>query len=59
MYWSGRSLNSRVTRSNSVMVGGAIIPDLPQLGFPRFFAIEPPHNLGLGAIAIRETILQL
>jgi len=41
-YWSGESLYSRTTCSNSVMVGviGPIGSGLPQLGFPRRFAIE-------------------
>lgn len=41
-YWSGVSLNSRTTCSNSVMVGvtGPIGSGLPQLGLPRRFAIE-------------------
>jgi len=44
MYWSGCSLNSRVTCSNSVMVGttGPLGSGLPQFGLPRFFAIDPP-----------------
>lgn len=41
MYWSGWSLNSRTTCSNSVIVGvtGPIGSGLPQLGFPRRFAM--------------------
>src|SRR5271167_515683 len=41
MYWSGWSLNSLTTCSNSVMVGttGPIGSGLPQLGLPRRFAI--------------------
>ena len=41
MYWSGWSLNSFTTCSNSVMVGttGPIGSGLPQLGLPRLFAI--------------------
>src|SRR5208337_3477737 len=41
MYWSGWSLNSFTTCSNSVMVGttGPIGSGLPQLGLPRRFAI--------------------
>src|SRR5690242_18797915 len=40
-YWSGASLNSRTTCSNSVIVGvtGPIGSGLPQLGFPRRFAM--------------------
>src|SRR5258708_6930619 len=40
-YWSGESLYSRTTCSNSVMVGvtGPIGSGLPQLGFPRRFAM--------------------
>src|SRR5208337_2574294 len=41
-YWSGESLYSRTTCSNSVMVGvmGPIGSGLPQLGFPRRLAID-------------------
>jgi hypothetical protein len=41
MYWSGVSLNSFTTCSNDVTVGttGPIGSGLPQLGFPRRFAI--------------------
>src|SRR5713101_859094 len=41
-YWSGESLYSRTTCSNSVMVGviGPIGSGLPQLGFPRRFAMK-------------------
>jgi hypothetical protein len=41
MYWSGWSLNSLTTCSNSVIVGttGPIGSGLPQLGLPRRFAI--------------------
>jgi hypothetical protein len=41
-YWSGVSLYSRTTCSNSVMVGtiGPIGSGLPQLGFPRRFAMQ-------------------
>src|SRR6266568_4092140 len=41
-YWSGVSLNSRTTCSNSVMVGvtGPIGSGLPQLGLPLLFAME-------------------
>src|ERR1022692_3434751 len=41
MYWSGWSLNSFTTCSNSVIVGttGPIGSGLPQLGLPRRFAI--------------------
>src|ERR1700680_859972 len=41
-YWSGVSLYSRTTCSNSVMVGtmGPIGSGLPQLGFPRRFAMK-------------------
>src|SRR5579872_2275284 len=40
-YWSGESLYSRTTCSNSVMVGviGPIGSGLPQFGFPRRLAI--------------------
>ena len=40
-YWSGESLYSRTTCSNSVMVGviGPIGSGLPQFGFPRLFAM--------------------
>jgi hypothetical protein len=42
MYWSGVSLNSFTTCSNDVTVGttGPIGSGLPQLGFPRRFAIS-------------------
>ena len=41
-YWSGVSLYSRTTCSNSVMVGtiGPMGSGLPQLGFPRRFAMK-------------------
>jgi hypothetical protein len=41
MYWSGVNLNSFTTCSNDVTVGttGPIGSGLPQLGFPRRFAI--------------------
>src|SRR5271165_2100377 len=41
-YWSGDSLYSCTTCSNSVMVGvtGPIGSGLPQLGFPRRFAMK-------------------
>src|SRR5579863_8048912 len=41
-YWSGESLYSRTTCSNSVMVGtiGPIGSGLPQLGLPRRFAMK-------------------
>ena len=41
-YWSGDSLYSRTTCSNSVMVGvtGPIGSGLPQFGFPRRFAMN-------------------
>jgi len=41
-YWSGVSLYSRTTCSNSVMVGtiGPMGSGLPQLGFPRRFAMQ-------------------
>src|ERR1700690_4584385 len=41
-YWSGESLYSRTTCSNSVMVGviGPIGSGLPQLGFPRRLAMK-------------------
>ena len=41
MYWSGWSLNSFTTCSNSVIVGttGPMGSGLPQLGLPRLFAI--------------------
>src|SRR5437667_583701 len=41
-YWSGDNLYSRTTCSNSVMVGttGPIGSGLPQLGFPRRFAMK-------------------
>jgi hypothetical protein len=40
-YWSGESLYSRTTCSNSVMVGviGPIGSGFPQFGFPRRFAM--------------------
>ena len=41
MYWSGASLNSLTTCSNSVMVGttGPIGSGFPQFGLPRRFAM--------------------
>jgi len=41
-YWSGESLYSRTTCSNSVIVGvmGPIGSGLPQFGFPRRFAMN-------------------
>ena len=41
-YWSGVSLYSRTTCSNSVMVGtmGPIGSGLPQFGFPRRLAMK-------------------
>ena len=41
-YWSGESLYSRTTCSNSVMVGtiGPIGSGLPQFGLPRRFALN-------------------
>src|SRR5438270_3997579 len=41
-YWSGESLYSRTTCSNSVIVGviGPIGSGLPQLGFPRRLAMN-------------------
>src|SRR5580693_1689509 len=41
-YWSGESLYSRTTCSNSVIVGviGPIGSGLPQLGFPRRLAMK-------------------
>ena len=41
-YWSGESLYSCTTCSNSVIVGviGQIGSGLPQLGFPRRFAMK-------------------
>jgi len=48
-YWSGESLYSRTTCSNSVIVGvmGPIGSGLPQFGFPRLFAMNLlPFRLG-------------
>src|SRR3974377_1537493 len=41
-YWSGESLYSRTTCSNSVMVGvmGPMGSGLPQFGFPRLLAMN-------------------
>src|SRR3974390_3844325 len=41
-YWSGESLYSRTTCSNSVIVGviGPIGSGLPQFGFPRLLAMK-------------------
>src|ERR1700722_5008887 len=49
MYWSGVSLNSFTTCSNDVTVGttGPIGSGLPQLGFPRRFAIFISTSLKL------------
>jgi len=43
-YWTGESLYSRTTCSNSVMVGtmGPIGSGLPQFGFPRRLAMKLP-----------------
>src|SRR6267154_3496071 len=53
-YWSGVSLYSRTTCSNSVMVGtiGPIGSGLPQLGFPRRFAMKLafPTNGGMNSL---------
>ena len=50
-YWSGESLYSRTTCSNSVMVGtiGPIGSGLPQFGFPRRLAMKLafPTNGGI------------
>src|SRR6202034_3506863 len=59
MYWSGVSLNSFTTCSNDVTVGttGPIGSGLPQLGFPRRFAISfsvPLHNL-ISALGVLHT----
>lgn len=45
-YWSGESLYSRTTCSNSVMVGviGPIGSGLPQFGLPRRFAMKKPFH---------------
>src|ERR1700722_19055434 len=51
-YWSGESLYSRTTFSDSVMVGviGPIGSGLPQLGFPRRLAMKSPFsNKGINA----------
>src|SRR5438309_4726047 len=48
-YWSGESLYSRTTCSNSVIVGvmGPMGSGLPQFGFPRRFAMKiTPRTLG-------------
>ena len=49
-YWSGESLYSRTTCSNSVIVGviGPIGSGLPQLGFPRRLAMRKIPFLALG-----------
>src|ERR1700680_293861 len=46
-YWSGESLYSRTTCSNSVMVGvmGPIGSGLPQFGFPRRLAMKSAFPL--------------
>jgi hypothetical protein len=50
-YWSGDSLYSRTTCSNSVIVGvmGPMGSGLPQFGFPRLFAMKNAFLL-LGGI---------
>src|SRR6185437_12251735 len=61
MYWSGVSLYSFTTCSKEVTVGttGPIGSGLPQLGFPRRFAIGPDSSwvdsdlAGLGAAPLR------
>src|SRR6202522_3250807 len=61
-YWSGESLYSRTTCSNSVMVGtmGPIGSGLPQLGFPRLLAMKsaflPRGNQVPNKYSIRLTI---
>ena len=54
-YWSGESLYSRTTCSNSVIVGviGPIGSGLPQLGFPRRFAMNSAFQLqGINSLSI-------
>src|SRR5208337_789212 len=48
-YWSGESLYSCTTCSNSVMVGttGPIGSGLPQLGFPRRLAMKNIPSYGI------------
>src|ERR1700704_216653 len=58
-YWSGESLYSRTTCSNSVMVGvtGPIGSGLPQLGFSRRFAMGkktfPSKDNGYYSVSLR------
>lgn len=56
-YWSGDSLYSRTTCSNSVMVGviGPIGSGLPQFGFPRRLAM----NQCLSAKGIKISVFEL
>lgn len=56
-YWSGVNLNSFTTCSNEVTVGttGPIGSGLPQLGFPRRFAIDPLTSSKISYIQFRES----
>src|SRR3979411_2490265 len=61
-YWSGESLYSRTTCSNSVIVGviGPIGSGLPQFGFPRRLAMKsafPPSGMSfLSCLKVRSRI---
>src|ERR1700727_3129746 len=65
MYWSGVSLYSLTTCSKDVMVGttGPIGSGLPQLGFPRRFAMLRCSSLsrtcGTAAAQVQQFILPL
>src|SRR5579863_735724 len=57
-YWSGESLYSRTTCSNSVMVGttGPIGSGLPQLGFPRLLAMKSAFLNSGGSTTLQKLI---
>src|SRR5215468_12352080 len=57
-YWSGESLYSRTTCSNSVIVGviGPMGSGLPQFGFPRRFAMKI-HKPRMRGLRLLETFL--
>ena len=61
-YWSGDSLYSRTTCSNSVMVGvmGPIGSGLPQFGFPRRLAMKNAFPLkGMKLLTTLHTLLSI
>src|SRR5713226_9668865 len=60
-YWSGESLYSRTTCSNSVMVGviGPIGSGLPQFGFPRRLAMKHAFLTSGGMNSISSAIYMI